>query len=261
MSVILKKHTWLKTRSELPGRLEIDRVYFIADEGVFVLDHGAGPVEFGGKGGGGDTFYRGAFADPAALRAAYPTDEAGAYATVLSTGTLWIWYVSDWTDSGKPQTEVEIVDNLVTAASDKALSARQGKVLDEKITELNGEVQNKASAVTLSASIAPEAWTEDPADTTGYPWYADITNAAVTGSMIPFLALGSASIADAAAAVMSSAAQAMTGKVRVFAAHKPAKTLTGTLTLLLPNGEILVDNDFATDEEVHDAIGPIWNGD
>ena len=179
---------------------------------------------------------------------------AGAYATVLDTGTIWIWYVSDWTDSGKESTETEIVDNLTTAASDKALSAKQGVVLD-------GKIQNKAGAVTLSASIAPEAWTEDPADTTGYPWYADITNAAVTGSMIPFLALGSASIADAAAAVMSSAAQAMTGKVRVFAAHKPAKILTGTLTLLLPNGEILVDNDFATDEEVHDAIGPIWNGD
>lgn len=136
MSRILKKHTWLKTRSELPGRLEIDRVYFIADEGVFLLDHGAGPVEFGSAGGGGvESLDRGTFETAAALRAAHPTDVLGAFATVLDTMTLWIWNGADWADSGKPPAEIVIVDNLTTAAANKALSARQGMILNGKIGE------------------------------------------------------------------------------------------------------------------------------
>lgn len=136
MSRILKKHTWLKTRSELPGRLEIDRVYFIADEGVFLLDHGAGPVEFGSAGGGGvESLDRGMFETAAALRAAHPTDVLGAFATVLDTMTLWIWNGADWADSGKPPAEIVIVDNLTTAAANKALSARQGMILNGKIGE------------------------------------------------------------------------------------------------------------------------------
>ena len=184
MSKPLVKHVWLKTRADLPGRLKIDTIYFIADEGVLVIDHGAGPVEFGrAGGGGGGSLDRGTFETAAALRAAHPTDELGAFAIVLDTMTLWIWNGADWADSGKPPAELVIVDNLPTAAGAKALSARQGKGLDEKITELNGDITeldgkiaDKASAVTLSMSIAPEAWTEDVNDATGYPWHADIAN-------------------------------------------------------------------------------------
>ena len=125
---------WLETRADLPGRLEIDRLYFIAADGVTVIDHGSGPVEFGGGGGGGG-LYRGAYEDAAALRAAHPADVLGAYATVLDTGTVWIWGGLDWTDTGHASAEIEIVDNLTTAAGDKALSARQGVVLNGKIGE------------------------------------------------------------------------------------------------------------------------------
>ena len=52
---------------------------------------------------GGDSLYRGAFADEAALKAAHPTDVAGAYATVAATGTMWLWNVDEtkWKDSGR----------------------------------------------------------------------------------------------------------------------------------------------------------------
>lgn len=132
MSAILKKHTWLRSRSELPGRLEIDRLYFIASEGVFVVDHGAGPVQFGGGGGGQD---RGTFESAAALRAAYPTDVLGAWATVIETGTIWIWNGTGWADTGKNM-QVEVVDDLVTPDPKKALSARQGVVLNQEVQDL-----------------------------------------------------------------------------------------------------------------------------
>ncbi len=262
---------WLETRADLPGRLEIDRLYFIAADGVTVIDHGSGPVEFGG-GGGGDGLYRGAYEDAAALRAAHPADVLGAYATVLDTGTVWIWGGLDWTDTGHASAEIEIVDNLTTAAGDKALSARQGVVLDEKITELNGniteldgniteldgKIADTASAVTLSMSIAPEAWTEDVNDATGYPWHADIANKVISGGMTAFVSFARASMTAAITAGVCAVAETADGAVRLWAAHAPAVALTGMLTLLLPNGEILVDDDFATDGEVDDAIGPIW---
>lgn len=52
---------------------------------------------------GGDSLYRGAFADEAALKAAHSTDVAGAYATVAATGTMWLWNVDEtkWKDSGR----------------------------------------------------------------------------------------------------------------------------------------------------------------
>ena len=51
----------------------------------------------------GDSLDRGAFVDEAALKAAHPTDVAGAYATVASTETMWLWNVAEatWKDSGQ----------------------------------------------------------------------------------------------------------------------------------------------------------------
>ncbi|MBQ9526253.1 MAG: hypothetical protein IJR68_01470 [Fretibacterium sp.] len=279
MSVNLKKHTWLKTRGELPGRLELDRVYFIADEGVFVLDHGKGPVTFGGRETvdslegderdrspsvhavntalanipGGDSLYRGAFVDAAALRAAHPTDTAGAYATVLATGTMWIWNGTDWADSGESSggAQVEVVDNLTTADGTKALSARQGVLL-------NGKIDQKAGAVTLTVNIPTDGWTRDEADTTGWPWRAEVSHAVITEDMIPFLAFSPAAMGAAMTAGVCPSVQTLTGKLRVFARSKPTEALTGTVTLLSPGGEILLDEDFATDEEVDNALGDIW---
>lgn len=45
--------------------------------------------------------YKGSYADDTALKAAYPTGNNGDYATVQSTGTIWIWSIglSDWADT------------------------------------------------------------------------------------------------------------------------------------------------------------------
>jgi len=200
------------------------------------------------------SFYRGAFPDPAALRGAYPTDEPGAYATVLSTGTIWIWYMSDWVDSGKAQTEVEVVDNLTTDDGTKALSARQGKKLNEKI-------EGKSSAARINITIPGTGWIEDEEDTTGYPWHADVLNSVISSGMTPIYALRLDSLGAAIEAGVAPVCQTLDGALRVWAADPPEEALTGALTLLMPGGEILAEDDFATDEEVDDAIGPIWNGD
>lgn len=45
--------------------------------------------------------YKGSYADDTALKTAYPLGDEGDYATVQSTGTIWIWSVgfSDWIDT------------------------------------------------------------------------------------------------------------------------------------------------------------------
>lgn len=45
--------------------------------------------------------YKGSYIDDVALKAAYPTGNEGDYATVQSTGTIWIWSVVllDWIDT------------------------------------------------------------------------------------------------------------------------------------------------------------------
>ena len=277
MSEALIRHVWLKTRSELPGRLDIDTVYHIADEGVFVIDHGAGAVTFGAQKAvdtleGDETdrapsvhavneglkaipgvtgLDRGVFETPEALTAAHPMDVQGAYATVLSTGTIWIWSATSWADSGKASQAVEVVDNLVTASALKALSAKQGMILNKKLG-------TKASAEVISLSIPVEAWIEDTGDATGYPWHANILNTVIGEDMIPFLTLNTASTAVALEAGLCSSMQTQNGAARVFSAKKLAAEISGTLALLAPSGEILTDADFATDEEVENILAPIW---
>jgi hypothetical protein len=53
-------------------------------------------------GGGGDSNDKGYFVNPAALEAAYPVGEAGWFAVVGSTDTVWIWDTDTeaWADSG-----------------------------------------------------------------------------------------------------------------------------------------------------------------
>lgn len=55
-------------------------------------------------------YYRGPFATPDELRAAYPTDIPGAYAVVSSTSSIWIWNHDKWEDTGATQTQAGILD-------------------------------------------------------------------------------------------------------------------------------------------------------
>lgn len=55
-------------------------------------------------------YYRGPFATPDELKAAHPTDVAGAYAIVLSTSSIWIWNHDKWEDTGATQTQAGILD-------------------------------------------------------------------------------------------------------------------------------------------------------
>lgn len=59
-------------------------------------------VVIGEGGGGGDAHNKGWFATQAALEAAYATAEAGDYAIVGSTDTVWVWDTdnSEWVDTG-----------------------------------------------------------------------------------------------------------------------------------------------------------------
>lgn len=164
MNETLIKHVWLQTRETLPGRLEIDTFYHIADEGVFVIDHGLGPVEFGAQKAvntleGNETdkapsvravneglrnipgvagLDRGVFATPEGLSAAHTTDVPGAYARVQSTDTVWSWNGTAWADTLMPISSLvtEVVDNLTSDSALKALSAKQGKALKGEIDGL-----------------------------------------------------------------------------------------------------------------------------
>ena len=68
--------------------------------------------------GGGDQHNMGYFATPAALAEAYPTAEAGDYAIVGSTDTVWIWDEdnSEWVDSDR-KGQVTSVNNQTGAVS------------------------------------------------------------------------------------------------------------------------------------------------
>lgn len=118
----------------------------------------------GGGGSGTDTYYRGAYNTSADLIAAHPMDTVGAYATVIDTGTMWIWdtATNTWKDSTRPTvgskgpvgdkgprgdkgptgdkgpkgdpgvgggSSVTVVDSLDSDDATAALSAKQGKTL------------------------------------------------------------------------------------------------------------------------------------
>lgn len=70
---------------------------FTRDEDGYVAVRTIG----GSGGGGGDQHNLGYYATPAALREAHPTAEAGDWAIVGSTDTVWIWDTdnSEWVDS------------------------------------------------------------------------------------------------------------------------------------------------------------------
>lgn len=66
-----------------------------------------------------------------------------------------------------------VVNNLLTTAAGYALDARQGKVLDDKITALNGKIIKKT--VTFTGTIAPKSTVSVSKDFTmdaGYQYLA-----------------------------------------------------------------------------------------
>lgn len=68
----------------------------------FTLDtNGRRALRVVGAGGGGDSHNKGYFATQSALEEAYPTGEAGDYAIVGATDTVWLWDEdnSEWVDS------------------------------------------------------------------------------------------------------------------------------------------------------------------
>jgi len=262
MSRTFKTHQWIKTRTELPGRLEIDRVYFIADEGVFVLDHGSGAVEFGNKGGGGtsveivddlatggadkalsarqgvvlkglidakpdeiDTLYRGVYSDEAALAAAYPTDTTGAYAIVLSTGTLWICDGASWANSGKaPET-------------------------------VPGVTPTDAAGIRIEDVTIPAAgWSMNGTDTTGYPYYMDIADSVLKGDESATVIPARESLAVVTGAGICPTIDILPGKIRVYAANVPSADINGTAVIFSAGGGNV---STASDAQVDDALDNI----
>ena len=175
---------------------------------------------------GGDSLYRGAFADEAALKAAHPTDVAGAYATVAATGTMWLWNVTEakWKDSGQasagtpgpqgPQGEpgptgpkgdtgpqgpqgpagnsIDIVNTLDSDRTDAAFSAAQGKALNGKIPVLKAGTNVNISVIGQEHTISAAGGSLTVLNLAGTPTFAT-TEMKVPGSvevvLIPELGL------------------------------------------------------------------------
>ena len=79
--------------------------------------------------GGGDQHNMGYFATPTALAEAYPTAEAGDYAIVGSTDTVWIWDEdsSEWVDSDR-KGQVTSVNNQTGDVTVQATLVNQSNI-------------------------------------------------------------------------------------------------------------------------------------
>lgn len=116
------------------------------------------------------TYYRGAFANDATLKAEHPTDVSGAFAVVLATQTVWIWDGA-WTDTGTTTTNAGITD----APSDGKTYGRknaawvenqggigsQTEVIHNQISGLQGgKVEN--GQITEAYHLTKEEWERLP---------------------------------------------------------------------------------------------------
>lgn len=100
----------------------------------FTLDtNGRRALRVVGAGGGGDSHNKGYFATQSALEEAYPTGEAGDYAIVGSTDTVWIWDEdsSEWIDSDQKGqvTSVNGQTGAVTVSEVPSQTGYSGRVL------------------------------------------------------------------------------------------------------------------------------------
>lgn len=278
MAERLVKFIWLESKSQLPVRLELDAIYYIANEALIIIDHGNGAVEFGGSQAvntldGDETdksptvhavkqalaaidqgLYRGTFNTAADLAAAYPTDKAGAYAIVLATGTTWVWSGAEWTDTGKEPEQTVIIDNLTTPDADKALSAKQG-------VEIKRILDNKASCVIINLIIPASDWVRDDTDVTGWPYYLDIANSIFDKDMSPHLSIKPESLRTAIDAGFCPALSIFDGELRVYSANIPAEDLRASLMLITAESVDIDGSDTASQEDVDGIIDNMYPDD
>ena len=270
----LVKFIWLESKSQLPGRLDPDAIYYIADEALIIIDHGNGAVEFGGSQSvntldGDETdksptvhavkqalakidkgLYRGTFSTAADLAAAYPTDKAGAYAIVLATGTTWVWSGAEWTDTGKEPEQTPVIDNLTTPDADKALSANQGVVIAKQL-------EKKTEGLVLALTIPNTGWIEDEQDTTGYPYYIDIHDTRIKKSMIPDLIFGVSVINTASQAGICASCDTLDGALRIYSRGIPTASMNARLLLLTTiSGEVDPTGETVTPDEIDEYTDP-----
>lgn len=114
-------------------------------------------VVFGeGSGGGGDSHNKGYFADLEALQEAYPTAEAGDFAIVGSTDTVWIWDTdtSAWKDSDT-KGQVTSVNNQTGA-----VTVQETLVSGTNIKTIDGNNILGSGNLELSTYLTyPAGWT------------------------------------------------------------------------------------------------------
>ena len=123
-------------------------------------------------------YYRGPFATPEELKAAFPTDVPGAYAIVSSTSSIWIWNHDKWEDTGATQTQAGILD---APKDDKTYGRKNGgwvetgggTINEEQVTNIikntphnilkgiqGGKVEN--GQVTEAYHLTREEWEKLP---------------------------------------------------------------------------------------------------
>ena len=119
---------------------------------------------FRGSGnGGGDSHNKGHYATPEALRTAYPIAEAGDYATVESTDTMWLWDsdTSAWVDSHKTDAVTSVNNKtgaVVLTASD--VGAQETLVSGTNIKTIDGNSILGSGNLELSTYLTyPNTWT------------------------------------------------------------------------------------------------------
>ena len=109
-----------------------------------------------GGSGGGDSHNKGYFATPEALRTAYPTAEAGDFAIVESTDTVWVWDsdTSAWKDSDQ-KGQVTSVNNQTGD-----VTVQETLVSGTNIKTINGNSVLGAGNLELSTYLTyPSGWT------------------------------------------------------------------------------------------------------
>lgn len=276
---------WLKDRSELPGRLVLDRVYFLKDEGVFVVDHGAGPVTFGAQ---------------------KPLNTLEGDETDRSPSVHAVKEAIEEGGGGGPA--VEIVDDLTTGGSDKALSANMGvrlkKLIDDgAVTYYRGIFETEAAlraahptdtsgayaVVTATdtmwlytddwkdsgkppesvpgltptdaagidiedVTIPATGWERDAGDTSGYSYYYDLVDAELEGDESAQIIPARESLAVVAEAGICPTMDLSAGKVRIYAKKVPTAEITGTIIVFSYGGGSVTT---ATKSQVDKALDEI----
>jgi len=133
---------------------------------VFTRDeNGKLALRVTGSGGGGDSHNKGYYATQAALEEAYPTAEAGDYAVVGATDTIWVWDVdsSAWVDT---DTKGEVTPDMIivkSATMPSASTTQAGAVYQyvgtTNATYTHGYIYENVASTTYSSTVTFEAAT------------------------------------------------------------------------------------------------------